>query len=116
MTRTFGRCGGCGGVPVRAEEERGWFRLPGREAACGATPGGGKLVAAFACLLSCLASPGVKAGGMRPGGAGLRRARAAWGLRAGRPCPVRGGRAGAARWRGAPFGAALTPGEARPRW
>lgn len=38
------------------------------------------------CLLSCLASPRVKIGGMRAGGAGLRRMRAVWGLHPGRPC------------------------------
>lgn len=91
--------------------ERGWFRLPGGEAACGARVDGGGFIAGL--LAFCLASPGVETEGMRPGGAGLRRVRAAWGLRLGRRCPVRGARAGAARWRGAPDGAVLPPGEAR---
>ena len=66
-------------------------------------------------LLGVLAWPGVNPGGLRPGGAGARRVRAAWGLRPGRPCPAVG-RGPEPRVRGAPFGAGLTPGQAKPGW
>ena len=48
-------------------------------------------LAYFVGVLPCfLALAGVNLGGVRPGGAGVLRVRAVWGLHPGRPCPAVG--------------------------